>query len=162
MYTYQSLRRNFFPFFFSFIFLIFLIFFCRCLIKADRTKDLSDEGQKGYAFSIQEIVRDPMDASKSRALRTHIYWADTELERDEWVTVLQKYAGASIHIHTHTHTHTSREGWVGHCSAEIRRCTHMCMCVYGYGYIICMRICMYVCICICICMYIYIHTHTHT
>ncbi len=153
MYTYQSLRRNLFSFFFSFIFLIFLIFFCRCLIKADRTKDLSDEGQRGYAFSIVEIVRDPIDTSKSRALRTHIYWADTELERDEWVTVLQKYAGASIHIHTHTHAHTSREGWVGHCSAEIRRCTlHMCVCVcvcvriwiwiyYMYAY---MYTCMYV------------------
>ncbi len=99
-----------FSIFFSLHFFnFFLIFFCRCLIKADRTKDLSDEGLKGYAFSIQEIVRDPVDASKSRAMRTHVYWADTDLERDEWVTVLQKYAGAYVSAYTYTHTHTDLE-----------------------------------------------------
>lgn len=54
----------------------------KCYIRADKTKDIKDASAPGYTIQVDDISSG----------RVHLFWADTEMEREEWVNNLRKHA----------------------------------------------------------------------
>jgi len=53
----------------------------QCVVKADKSKDLKDGGQPGFAVAIDDRATS----------KQYIFWADTDLEREQWVTDLRMH-----------------------------------------------------------------------
>jgi len=54
-----------------------------CIVKLDKEKDFKDPAGPGFAISVVD---------RGASQRHYIFWADTEMEREEWVADLRKHS----------------------------------------------------------------------